>query len=82
VLDPAFAPGTARPEPGGLTSSEVFRILRRLERIDYVGFDTAEFNPSHDVGDITAVLVANIIFEFVSLIGLKKDRNDSSREGV
>ncbi len=82
VLDPAFAPGTARPEPGGLMSSEVFRILRRLEGIDFVGFDTAEFNPSHDVGNITAVLVANIIFEFISLIGLRKYRNDNPREGV
>ena len=29
-LDPAFAPGTATPEPGGLTTREAFPLVRRL----------------------------------------------------
>lgn len=28
VLDPAFAPGTGTPEPGGLTTAELLRAVR------------------------------------------------------
>ena len=30
VLDPAFAPGTGTPEPGGMTSAELLRACRLL----------------------------------------------------
>ncbi len=71
AVDPAFAPGTARAEPNGLTSREVFGILKGLAGLDFVGFDTAEINPSCDVGNVTAILGCNVIFEFLALIALK-----------
>ncbi len=38
VLDPAFAPGTGTPEPGGMTSLELLRACRELaERVEVVG---------------------------------------------
>lgn len=72
VVDPAFAPGTARAEPGGLTSREVLGILKGLEGLDFVGFDTAEINPTHDSSNLTTILAANVIFEFLALLAVNK----------
>ena len=72
VVDPAFAPGTARAEPGGLMSREALGILKGLEGLDFIGFDTAEVNPAHDSSHLTTILAANIIFEFLSLIAVGK----------
>lgn len=76
VVDPAFAPGTARAEPGGITSREVLGILKGLAGLEFIGFDTAEINPSHDCANLTTILGANIIFEFMALIAMyKKQKN-------
>lgn len=72
VVDPAFAPGTARAEPGGITSREILGILKGLGGLDFIGFDTAEINPTHDCSNLTTVLGVNVIFEFMALIALKK----------
>ncbi len=72
VVDPAFAPGTARAEPGGITSREALGLLKGLEGLDFIGFDTAEINPSHDCSNLTTILGANIIFEFMALVAMKK----------
>jgi agmatinase len=71
-VDPAFAPGTARPEPGGFTSREILRLIRGLAGLDFVGFDTSEVNPLHDSSNLTSVLAANVIFEFLGLIAIQK----------
>jgi agmatinase len=75
VVDPAFAPGTGTPEVGGFTSSEAIDLIRGLKGLNFAGFDVVEVLPDHDVAEITALLAANIIYEFLSLIALNK-RND------
>lgn len=71
VVDPAYAPGTGTPEIGGLTSSEALGLVRALSGLDIVGFDLVEVSPSYDgPGQITALLAANLLFEFVSLLAL------------
>ena len=77
VVDPAFAPGTARAEPGGLTSREVLGILKGLEGLDFIGFDTAEVNPIHDSSNLTTILAANVIFEFLALLAVNKKNKKS-----
>ena len=72
VVDPAFARGTARAEPGGITSREVLGILKGLAGLEFIGFDTAEINPSHDCANLTTILGANIIFEFMALVAMYK----------
>ncbi len=69
-IDPAFAPGTGTPEVGGFTSFEMLQLVRGLKGLNLVGFDLVEVNPSFDHGDITAVLGANLVFEFLSLLSL------------
>lgn len=72
VVDPAFAPGTGTPEIGGLTSAEAIDLIRGLQGLNFVGFDVVEVLPDYDVADITALLAANIVYEFLSLIALSK----------
>jgi agmatinase len=74
VVDPAYAPGTGRAEPGGLTSREVFNILKGLAGLEFVGFDTAEINPFYDCGNLTTILGINVIFEFIALIAVWKNQ--------
>ena len=65
-VDPAFAPGTGTPEVGGLTSHEAQRLVRGLAGLELVGGDVVEVSPLFDgPGQITAVLAANLMFEFL-----------------
>jgi agmatinase len=69
AVDPAFAPGTGTPEVGGLTSYEALALVRGLRGLDLVGFDLVEVAPQYDgPGQITALLAANLLFEFLSLL--------------
>ena len=71
-LDPASAPGTGTPEVGGPTTREALAILRGLAEINFVGFDLVEVSPPFDTGQITALAAANLIFEFISLLAVRR----------
>ena len=66
-LDPAFAPGTGTPEPGGLSYFEAQELLFALRGIHPVGMDVVEVAPAYDVGEATALAAAAIAFMLVSL---------------
>jgi agmatinase/guanidinopropionase len=72
VADPAFAPGTGTPEVGGFTSHQLLQLVRGLKGLTLVGFDLVEVSPPYDHSDITAILAANIAFEFLSLYAVQK----------
>ena len=61
-LDPAYAPGVAHPEGGGLTTREVVRIIQSLHGT-VVGADIVEMNPTRDVSGITAAACSKILKE-------------------
>jgi agmatinase len=67
VLDPAHAPGTGTPEPGGLTSRELQFILRGLDGLRLVGADVVEVSPPYDHAELTALAAANVAYEMLSL---------------
>ena len=67
VLDPAHAPGTGCPEPGGVTFRELADFLYSLRGLHVVGLDVMEVSPSTDPADITAVAAAKLIREAVLL---------------
>lgn len=67
VVDPAFAPGTGTPCPGGFTSAEALDLLRRLVGTNVVGGDVVEVLPDRDPADITAFLAAHVLFEILAL---------------
>ncbi|KAG6094772.1 hypothetical protein E4U30_003046 [Claviceps sp. LM220 group G6] len=67
VLDPAFAPGTGTPEPGGWTTRELIRILRGIEGLNVVGADVVEVSPAYQGrGEETALAGAQVVYEIVS----------------
>ncbi|KAI0118806.1 agmatinase [Nemania sp. FL0031] len=67
VLDPAFAPGTGTPEPGGWTTRELIRILRGIEGLNVVGADVVEVSPAYSGnGEETALAAAQVVFEVLS----------------
>jgi arginase family enzyme len=71
-LDPAFAPGTGTPEVGGLTPREVLKILRGLQGINIIGGDVVEVAPQYDATTNTAQIGAQILFELLCLVSLKR----------
>ncbi|SCZ76116.1 agmatinase [Acidaminobacter hydrogenoformans] len=71
-VDPAYAPGTGTPEVGGFTSRETLYMLRKLKDLNFVAFDVVEVAPAYDHGEITSYMAANICFEYISMLALKK----------
>jgi agmatinase len=72
-VDPAFAPGTGTPEVGGLTSHEAQQLVRGLAGLPLVGADVVEVAPIFDgPGQITALLAANLMFEFLCAIARQR----------
>ncbi len=76
-VDPAFAPGTGTPEVGGFSSREAQEFVRGLAGTRIVGCDVVEVYPQYDgPGQVTALLAANIAFEFLSQIaGASRRKN-------
>jgi len=68
VVDPAFAPGTGTPEPGGCNSQEILEVVSHFKSLNVVGFDLVEVSPANDLSDRTSLLAAKILREL--LIGL------------
>src|SRR5262249_43845249 len=74
VLDPAFAPGTGTPEPGGMTSGDLLWAVRELAwRLELVGVDVVEVLPTA-VGsaDVTALVADRIVREALTSIALHR----------
>ena len=67
VVDPAFAPSVGNPTPGGLFMSEMETILETISHKDVVGMDVVE-TASNKLGDITAVVAAKLIYDFLTLM--------------
>jgi agmatinase len=66
-LDPAAAPGTGTPVPGGLSSYQALSILRALKGVDFLGMDVVEVSPPYDHAEITANAAAMIAAEMLCL---------------
>lgn len=68
VVDPAMAPGTGTPEPGGLTSRELLAAVRRCAAaVDLVGAEIVEVAPPLDgPGQPTAALANRVVLEILA----------------
>jgi agmatinase len=65
-LDPAFAPGTGTPEPGGLTTNQVLSMLEELADLPFVGMDCVEVAPPYDHAELTAQAAAVFVWTYLS----------------
>jgi agmatinase len=74
VLDPAFAPGTGTPEPGGMTSTDLLWACREIaSQVELVGADVVEVIPTA-VGsaDITALVADRVVREILTGLALAR----------
>jgi agmatinase len=73
AVDPAFAPGTGTPVPGGLTALEALRLVRGLAGRNLVGMDVVEVCPSLDHADITCHLAAHLLYEGLAALAVRRE---------
>jgi agmatinase len=72
-VDPQFAPGTGTPVPGGFSSWETLELLRlALVGVNLKGFDLVEVAPNYDPSEITQLIAARIVHEFIAILAANK----------
>lgn len=73
-IDPSMAPGTGTPEIGGFTTREAQEMVRLLDGVKIVGADVVEVAPPFDIGGMTALVGATIMFELLCVMAEMIDR--------
>src|SRR3954447_17022492 len=77
VCDPAHAPGTGTPEPGGLTARQLLDSVRRIAyELPVVGMDVVEVSPPYDHAEVTSFLANRVVLEALS--GIARRRRDAA----
>ena len=66
ALDPAYAPGTGTPEPGGLSTAQAFTLLEELGALPFVGMDCVEVAPVYDHQELTSLAAAQIVWTWLA----------------
>ncbi|MBX9723077.1 MAG: arginase family protein, partial [Candidatus Obscuribacterales bacterium] len=74
-MDPAYAPGTGTPLPGGITSAMQREILWGIHGLNVVGGDVVEVSPPYDPSHITAILGATIGMDILYAMAAAPFRN-------
>jgi len=76
VLDPAYAPGTGTPEPGGMTSADLLRACRTLAAgVELAGADVVEVLPTAiGSADVTALVAERVVREILTGLALARHR--------
>lgn len=64
-LDPAFAPGTGTPEPGGLSSSQMLTFIEELASLNLIGMDCVEVAPAYDHAELTSSVAATLVWTYL-----------------
>jgi agmatinase len=65
-LDPAFAPGTGTPEPGGLSTNQVLTLLEEMADLPFVGMDCVEVAPPYDHAELTSQAAAHFVWTYLA----------------
>jgi len=65
-LDPAFAPGTGTPEPGGLSTSQVLTLLEQGADLPFVGMDCVELAPPYDHAELSSLAAAHLVWTYLA----------------
>jgi len=80
VLDPGHAPGTGTPVPGGISTRELYMILRGLGSVNLIGADIVEVSPPYDVSDITANAAAGALQQLLCLQALRRKKTSKRKK--
>ena len=71
-LNPACAPGTGTPVPGGFTTAQALELIRGLKDLNMIGYDIVEVSHPYDPTNITAIAAAGLMQEFISHVAYRK----------
>ncbi len=71
-LDPAYAPGTGTPVPGGPASWQALELIRGLGGMNLIGMDVVEVSPPYDHAEITALAAATVAHDWLCLLAEAK----------
>lgn len=82
VLDPAFAPGTGTPEPGGMSSGDLLWACRAIAgAVDVVGAEVVEVSPTAvGAADVTALVAARVVHELLTGMAVSQAVSAGSRQ--
>jgi len=64
-LDPAFAPGTGTPEPGGLSTAQALTLIEELAGLNWVGMDCVEVSPAYDHAELTSNAASTLVWTYL-----------------
>lgn len=67
VLDPAYAPSVANPEPDGIDTGMLLDIIEYLASYKVIGLDIVEATPIYDSG-LTILQASKILIEAIGYI--------------
>lgn len=67
-MDPAYAPGTGTPVPGGLASWQALEFVRSLTGLNLIGMDVVEVSPAYDSAEITALAAAHVAHDWLCVL--------------
>src|SRR3970282_407769 len=74
------APGTGRPEPGGLLTRELLRPVRQIVgAVDLAGMDIVEVAPPYDWAESTAMIANRAALEAISALAVKRRAGERVR---
>jgi len=71
-MDPAYAPGTGTPVPGGLNTYECQTILRGLAGLELIGMDLVEVSPAFDPAGITQLVALTMMQEWLGAVAASR----------
>jgi agmatinase len=80
-LDPAFAPGTGTPEPGGMSSNQVLSFLEELADLPFVGMDCVEVSPPFDHAELTSHAAATFVWTYLCGQVARKGISNAAQAG-
>lgn len=79
AIDPSYAPALGMPMPGGLTSLQAIRAMRKIMRHGVSGMDLVEMTPhGENEAQTSTYLAVLLIMEALSGIALKRGTDDKS----
>jgi arginase family enzyme len=62
-LDPAYAPGVGNPQPGGLSTRQLFDIIQNLDDTEIIAADIVEYSPRCDTNARTTAFTAAVLIK-------------------
>ena len=64
-FDPSIFPGTGTPEPGGEDFHSFLKLIKILNKKNFVGADVVELSPGLDPSDMSSIVAAKVVREIV-----------------